>query len=291
MLDPEVNVSIVREADGIVSYTDIYNIKNFVTSNKMIFIYPYQPGNFIDRKISYFLYEFIKTAKIPMYTKIDKTFMPYSEWLRGYIRDNKYFTNKMPLFDLLAGLFGIAITVRPEIFKESLHNININNDKNFIGLMDTLNLIAYQYNFPIIFSTHPRTRKMIEQKQLKMNPLINFLKPMGFNDYNFLQINSFAVLSDSGTIGEESSIFNFRALNIREAHERPEAMEEASVMMVGLKSERILQALEQVSLQSRGKKRTFRLVEDYSNPNVSDKVVRIIISYVDYIKSVVWREF
>ena len=129
MLDPEVNVSIVREADGIVSYTDIYNIKNFVTSNKMIFIYPYQPGNFIDRNITYFLYEFIKKAKIPMYTKIDKTFMPYSEWLRGYIRDNRYFTNKMPLFDLLAGLFGIAITVRPEIFKESLHNININNDK------------------------------------------------------------------------------------------------------------------------------------------------------------------
>jgi hypothetical protein len=130
ILDPEVNVSIVREADGIVSYTDMYNIKNFVTSNKMIFIYPYQPRNFIDLYITDILYRFTETSKFPVRNaKIDNNFLPYSEWLREYIKDNRYFTNKLPLFDLLAGLFGIAITVRPEIFMESLHNVNMNNNK------------------------------------------------------------------------------------------------------------------------------------------------------------------
>ena len=166
---------------------------------------------------------------------------------------------------------------------------NINSEKNFKGLMDSLNLIAEKYGFPIIVSTHPRTRKMIESKNITVRPEVQFLKPMGFNDYNALQMKSYAVLSDSGTISEESSILNFPALNIRDAHERPEAMEEAAVMMVGLNPERIMQGLTQLTQLNR-EERTFRKVADYSMPNVSDKMVRIIISYVDYIKRVVWSE-
>ncbi len=165
---------------------------------------------------------------------------------------------------------------------------NINSDKNFRGLMESLNLVAEKYKYPIIVSTHPRTRNMIESKNILFRPEIQFLKPLGFNDYNALQMKSFAVLSDSGTISEESSILNFPALNIRDAHERPEAMEEASVMMVGLSPERIMQGLTQLQYQTSGKERNFRIVQDYCVPNVSEKVVRIILSYVDYIKRVVW---
>jgi UDP-N-acetylglucosamine 2-epimerase len=167
---------------------------------------------------------------------------------------------------------------------------NINNDSNFTDLISSLNKIAEKYDYPIIVSTHPRTRKMIDVKEIKLHQQIQLLKPLGFNDYNALQMNSMAVLSDSGTISEESSILNFPALNIRQAHERPEAMEEASVMMVGLNPERILQGLIQLESQKRGIERTLRTVSDYSMPNVSDKVVRIIISYVDYITRVVWSE-
>lgn len=167
---------------------------------------------------------------------------------------------------------------------------NINSEKNFKGLMDSLNEIAKKYGYPIIVSTHPRTKKMIDTKQIEMRPEIQFLKPMGFNDYNALQMKSFAVLSDSGTISEESSTLNFPALNIREAHERPEAMEEASVMMVGLNPERIMQGIVQLQSQKRGAERNFRSVADYSMPNVSEKMVRIIISYTDYIKRTVWSE-
>ncbi|MDB5121058.1 MAG: UDP-N-acetylglucosamine 2-epimerase [Sphingobacteriales bacterium] len=177
-----------------------------------------------------------------------------------------------------------------EYFVVSSHREeNINSDKNFIGFIESLNLIAEKFGFPIIVSTHPRTRKMIESKNFSVRPEIQFLKPMGFIDYNSLQMKSFAVLSDSGTISEESSILNFPALNIRDAHERPEAMEEASVMMVGLNPDRILQGLLQLSYLNR-EIRTFREVPDYSIPNVSDKVVRIILSYVDYVKRVVWNE-
>jgi UDP-N-acetylglucosamine 2-epimerase len=168
---------------------------------------------------------------------------------------------------------------------------NINSEKNFKGLMDSLNLIAEKYDYPIIVSTHPRTRNMIEKKNIKMHKNVQFLKPLGFNDYNALQMKSFAVLSDSGTISEESSTLNFPALNIREAHERPEAMEEASVMMVGLNPERIMQGLVQLQSQKRGAERNFRTVVDYSMPNVSEKMVRIILSYTDYIKRTVWSEF
>ncbi|MCD0486886.1 UDP-N-acetylglucosamine 2-epimerase (non-hydrolyzing) [Pedobacter sp. MC2016-14] len=167
---------------------------------------------------------------------------------------------------------------------------NISSEKNFSRLMESLNLIAEKYGYPIIVSTHPRTRNMIEAKKIAMRPEIQFLKPMGFNDYNALQMNSYVVLSDSGTISEESSTLNFPALNLRDAHERPEAMEEASVMMVGMNPERIMQALVQLQYQKRGTERNFRRVADYSMPNVSDKMVRIIISYVDYIKRVVWSE-
>ncbi|MEG0618607.1 MAG: UDP-N-acetylglucosamine 2-epimerase (non-hydrolyzing) [Bacilli bacterium] len=164
---------------------------------------------------------------------------------------------------------------------------NINSERNFMNLMSSLNSVAEKYKLPILVSTHPRTRKMIEEKNVTLNPLINLSKPLGFIDYNALQINSKAVLSDSGTISEESSILGFKALNIREAHERPEAMEEASVMMVGLSEERIMQGLEVLETQEVN---TLRHVADYSMPNVSDKVLRIILSYTDYVNRVVWRK-
>jgi UDP-N-acetylglucosamine 2-epimerase (non-hydrolysing) len=167
---------------------------------------------------------------------------------------------------------------------------NINSKANFNNLITSLNSIANEYDLPIIVSTHPRTRKMIDSMEIELHKNIQLLKPLGFIDYNALQINSRAVLSDSGTISEESSILNFPALNIRQAHERPEAMEETSVMMVGLNPVRILQGLKQLSYQITGESRSFRQVADYSMPNVSDKVVRIIISYVDYINRTVWSK-
>lgn len=164
---------------------------------------------------------------------------------------------------------------------------NIGSDRNFLNLVESLNAVAEKYNLPIIVSTHPRTRKRIEELGIIFNPLINLMKPLGFNDYVKLQKEAKAVLSDSGTISEESSILNFPALNIREAHERPEAMEEASVMMVGLKKERIMQGLSILETQN---KTTLRKVDDYSMPNVSDKVLRIILSYTDYVNRTVWKK-
>ena len=166
---------------------------------------------------------------------------------------------------------------------------NINSD-NFLKLIKSLNLIAEKYKLPIIVSTHPRTRNKINETGVKFNSLIKLMKPLGFHDYNYLQKNAKVVFSDSGTISEESSILNFPALNIREAHERPEAMEETAVMMVGLNPERIMQALLVLENQKRGDNRTIRLVSDYSIPNVSEKIIRIIISYTDYIKRTVWNE-
>jgi UDP-N-acetylglucosamine 2-epimerase (non-hydrolysing) len=162
---------------------------------------------------------------------------------------------------------------------------NISSEQNFMDLVDSLNTIAEKYQMPLIVSTHPRTRKMIEAKGIEFNPLVKTMKPLGFNDYVKLQKYAKTVLSDSGTISEESSILGFRALNIRQAHERPEAMEEASVMMVGLKKERVLQGLEILETQE---KDTLRLVNDYSISNVSEKVLRIILSYTDYVNRVVW---
>ncbi|VTX62171.1 non-hydrolyzing UDP-N-acetylglucosamine 2-epimerase [Fusobacterium periodonticum] len=207
--------------------------------------------------------------------RVIKTGSPMYEVIKSKLDDinNSDVLNKL---NLEKGKYFVVSAHREE---------NISSETNFMNLVESLNAIADKYNFPVIISTHPRTRKMIEEKGIKFNPLVNLLKPLGFNDYVKLQIESKAVLSDSGTISEESSILKFRALNLREAHERPEAMEEASVMMVGLKKERILQGLEILETQE---KDTLREVYDYSMPNVSDKVLRIILSYTDYINRNVW---
>ncbi|MGL4830709.1 MAG: non-hydrolyzing UDP-N-acetylglucosamine 2-epimerase [Vibrio sp.] len=168
---------------------------------------------------------------------------------------------------------------------------NVDSPKQLAKFAQTLNTVAQHYNLPVIVSTHPRTRNRIEAQGLEFHPNIQLLKPLGFHDYNQLQKNAKVVLSDSGTINEESSIMNFPALNMREAHERPEGMEEASVMMVGLGVERVMQALQILELQPSGNERLLRQVYDYSMPNVSDKVVRIIHSYTDYVKRVVWKEY
>lgn len=223
--------------------------------------------------------------------RIIKTGSPMFEVLNHYLPQIDA-SNVLEKLNLEEGKFFVVSSHREE---------NINSEKNFRGLMASLNAIAEKYQYPIIVSTHPRTQNMIDKMQIEMRPEIQFLKPLGFHDYNALQKRAYAVLSDSGTISEESSILNFRALNIRQAHERPEAMEEASVMMVGLSPERILQGLVQLETQvvgdrniliSNSQSRTpnFRPVSDYSMPNVSEKVVRIIISYTDYIKRTVWSE-
>ena len=212
--------------------------------------------------------------------RIIKTGSPMFEVLNHYLPQIKA-SHVLEKLNLEEGKFFVVSSHREE---------NINSDKNFLGLIESLNAIADQYKMPIIVSTHPRTRNMIDKMKVEVREEVQFLKPLGFHDYNALQMRSFAVLSDSGTISEESSTLNFRALNIRQAHERPEAMEEASVMMVGLSPERIMQGLIQVLRQKVGAERNFRPVADYSMPNVSEKMVRIILSYTDYVKRVVWSE-
>jgi len=175
-------------------------------------------------------------------------------------------------------------------FVVSAHREENINSVNFDKLVEVLNYIAEKYQLPVIVSTHPRTRNKINEKRIQFHPLIQLMKPLGFHDYNHLQKNAKTVLSDSGTISEESSIMNFPALNIRDAHERPEAMEEASVMMVGMNYERILQGLAILEKQNTNQNQTLRSVADYSMPNVSDKVLRIIVSYTDYINRVVWSK-
>ncbi len=210
--------------------------------------------------------------------RIIKTGSPMFEVLNYYLPKIKN-SNVLKELNLTKGEFFVVSAHREE---------NINSEKNFNGLIDSLNLIAEKYKYPIIVTTHPRTRKMLESKKVHVNDLVQWMKPLGFSDYNALQLNAYAVLSDSGTISEEASIMNFRALNIRETHERPEAMEEASVIMVGLNLERILQGLLQLQYQQTGGERNFRKVEDYSMPNVSDKIVKIILSYSDYCKRITW---
>jgi UDP-N-acetylglucosamine 2-epimerase (non-hydrolysing) len=212
--------------------------------------------------------------------RIIKTGSPMFEVLNHYL-PNIQASEILSTLKLEKGKYFVVSSHREE---------NINNPDNFNGLIESLNQIAAHYKFPIIVSTHPRTRNKIESENVKVREEVQFLKPMGFNDYNALQMNAFAVLSDSGTISEESSILNFPALNIRQAHERPEAMEEASVMMVGLSPERIMQGLVQLQTQKTGSERNFRPVADYSMPNVSEKMVRIILSYTDYVNRVVWSK-
>ncbi|EFK33075.1 UDP-N-acetylglucosamine 2-epimerase [Chryseobacterium gleum] len=212
--------------------------------------------------------------------RIIKTGSPMFEVLNHYLPQIES-SDVLKRLNLEEGKYFVVSSHREE---------NINSEKNFLGLMESLNAIAEKFGYPIIVSTHPRTRNMIDKMKISVRPEVQFLKPLGFHDYNALQMRSYAVLSDSGTISEESSILNFRALNIREAHERPEAMEEASVMMVGLSPERILQGLVQLQQQKTGKERNYRPVSDYSMPNVSEKMVRIILSYTDYVNRVVWRK-
>ena len=212
--------------------------------------------------------------------RIIKTGSPMFEVLNHYLPEIEK-SDVLSRLNLEEGKYFVVSSHREE---------NINSEKNFNGLIESLNAIAEKFGYPIIVSTHPRTRNMIDKKQISVRPEIQFLKPLGFHDYNALQMRSYGVLSDSGTISEESSILNFRALNIREAHERPEAMEEASVMMVGLSPERIMQGLEQLKTQKLGDQRNFRQVADYSMPNVSEKMVRIILSYTDYVNRVVWSK-
>ncbi|MDY0277495.1 MAG: UDP-N-acetylglucosamine 2-epimerase (non-hydrolyzing) [Acholeplasma sp.] len=228
--------------------------------------------------------------------------LPYSSIAREYLLREGFPADRIiktgsPMYEVLMGkkseidnsdiLQRLGLESGKYFLVSAHREENVNSD-NFFDLVETLNTIAEIYKLPIIISTHPRTRKMIETKGIKFNPLIQTLKPLGFIDYNKLQIESKCVLSDSGTISEESSILKFKALNIREAHERPEAMEEAAVIMVGLKKERILQALHFIDHQDNN---TIRYVDDYMMSNVSEKVVRNIISYMDYVNRKIWRIF
>lgn len=212
--------------------------------------------------------------------RVIKTGSPMFEVLTYYLQ-NIETSDVLSRLGLEQGRFFVVSAHREE---------NIDSDINLAKLAETLNTVAEHYGEPVIVSTHPRTQKRIDAKGLVFHPQVRLLKPLGFTDYVHLQMKSRVVLSDSGTITEESSILNFPALNIREAHERPEGMEEASVMMTGLDVERVMQALNILQDQPRGEGRLLRLVADYSMPNVSDKVIRIIHSYTDYVKRVVWRQ-
>jgi UDP-N-acetylglucosamine 2-epimerase (non-hydrolysing) len=210
-----------------------------------------------------------------------KTGSPMFEVL-NYYREGINDSNILGQLGLQTGNFFVVSAHREE---------NIDSDKNFYKLVDVLNSVAESYGYPVIVSTHPRTQKRVDALGIEFHENVRLLKPLGFKDYNKLQLSSKVALSDSGTINEESSILNFPALNLREAHERPEGMEEASVMMVGLEVDRVMQALQVLESQLSGEERNLRLVEDYSMPNVSDKIVRLLHSYADYVSRVVWKKY
>ena len=213
--------------------------------------------------------------------QIIKTGSPMYEVLHHYLPQIKA-SNALATLELEAGKYFVVSAHREE---------NIESEQSFKKLVNVLNTVAGTHNLPVVVSTHPRTQKRVDSTGAKFHSQVRLLKPLGFHDYVNLQMNSKAVLSDSGTINEESSILNFPALNLREAHERPEGMEETAVMMVGLEVERVQQGLAILETQPRGDKRLLRLVADYSTPNVSDKVVRIIHSYTDYVNRVVWKKY
>jgi UDP-N-acetyl-L-fucosamine synthase len=232
--------------------------------------------------------------------------MPYSSIARDYliaegIPADTIVKTGSPIYEVLSyymeKIDNSKILEKLDIKSKNFFLISAHREENvdapdqLLKLANSLNNIATHYEIPVIVSTHPRTQKRINDTGINFHENIRLLKPLGFHDYNYLQKNAKAVLSDSGTINEESSIMNFPALNIREAHERPEGMEEASVMMVGLDSERIMQALNILEDQPSGNSRLLRMVSDYSMPNVSDKVIRIIHSYTDYINRVVWKNY
>ncbi len=231
--------------------------------------------------------------------------MPYSDIARGYllsenIPPDRIIKTGSPLYEVIhrhlpkvqrAGVLETLGLPTGSYFVISSHREEtIDNAVCFGKLVDIINLIAEKFGYPVIVSCHPRTRKMVEKMQVRFHEMVKLIKPLGFTDYLALQLHAKAVLSDSGTISEESAILNFRALNLREAHERPEAMEEGAVMMVGLNSQRVMQGLVQLLHQKIGAERNFRIPSDYQVPNVSDKVLRIILSYTDYIQRVVWKK-
>jgi UDP-N-acetylglucosamine 2-epimerase (non-hydrolysing) len=210
-----------------------------------------------------------------------KTGSPMFEVLNHYLEGIQA-SDVLERLDLDAGKYFVVSAHREE---------NVDPDKSYLKLVEVLNTVAEHYSYPVIVSAHPRTQKRVDAMGVKFHENVRLLKPLGFKDYNKLQLTAKAVLSDSGTINEESSILNFRALNIREAHERPEGMEEAAVMMVGLEVERVMQGLQILENQSCREQRSLRLVADYSMPNVSEKVVRIIHSYRDYVMRTVWKNY
>lgn len=213
--------------------------------------------------------------------QVIKTGSPMYEVLHHYMPQIKA-SDALSRLGLEAGRYFVISAHREE---------NIESDRSFAKLVQVLNAVAEDHNLPVVVSTHPRTRNRVDATGTSFHPQVRLLKPLGFHDYVHLQMHAKAVLSDSGTITEESSILNFPALNLREAHERPEGMEEASVMMVGLEVDRVRQGLAILESQPRGEERGLRLVADYSMPNVSDKVVRIIHSYTDYVNRVVWKKY
>lgn len=213
--------------------------------------------------------------------QVIKTGSPMCEVLNHYL----------PQIQASNALVRLGLTTEHYFVVSAHREENIESDKSFTKLVAVLNALAEDHGLPVVVSTHPRTQKRVDATGAKFHPLVQLMKPLGFHDYVNLQMNAKAVLSDSGTINEESSILNFPALNLREAHERPEGMEEAAVMMVGLEVERMRQGLAILATQSRGAERTLQLVADYSMPNVSDKVVRIIHSYTDYVNRVVWKKY
>ena len=230
--------------------------------------------------------------------------LPYSTISRDYLIAEGFPPDRViktgsPMFEVLTHamprILASDVLQRLGLEEDGFFVVSAHREENidlgkFPRLVETLNAVAERYGKRIIFSAHPRTRNRIEKEGLTLRSEIELLKPLGFLDYNRLQMGAKAVLSDSGTISEESSILNFRALNLREAHERPEAMEEATAMMVGLNPERVLQALEILETQPRGEERLLRLVGDYAVPNVGEKVLRIILSYTDYVNRVVWKK-